>query len=165
MRTLVVYYSLEGNTQYVADKICGRIGADSLRLIPVKHYSDKGVRKFLWGGMSAVMKEKPELQDHDVDLLAYDRVMIGFPVWAGTFAPPVRTFVEENREALSGKDIVVFACQAGNGAEKAIAKFEKLIEPQRIKMSAIFIDPKSKPSIEKDKEIDAFTDKLEKSMI
>lgn len=159
MKTLVVYYSLEGNTQYVADKICGRIGADSLRLIPIKYYSDKGVTKFLWGGMSAVMKEKPELERYDVDLSSYDRVVIGFPVWASTFAPPVRTFIEDNKEALAGKEIIVFTCQAGNGAEKAISKLGQLLEPEIIKMSAIFIDPKQKQSADKDKEIDAFIDK------
>ena len=34
MRTLIVYYSLEGNTDYAAGKIAERIGADKLRLVP-----------------------------------------------------------------------------------------------------------------------------------
>ena len=36
MKTLIVYYSLEGNTQYAAERIAGRIGADVLRLVQKK---------------------------------------------------------------------------------------------------------------------------------
>ena len=35
MKTLLVYYSLEGNTKYVADKIKEKTGADLLRLTPM----------------------------------------------------------------------------------------------------------------------------------
>ena len=59
MKTLVVYFSLEGNTAYVADTIRDKTGADLLRLVPKKAYHDKGFAKFFWGGKSAVMAEKP----------------------------------------------------------------------------------------------------------
>ena len=42
MKTLVVYYSLEGNTEYVAEKIREALGADLLKLVPKKAYHDKG---------------------------------------------------------------------------------------------------------------------------
>ena len=42
MKTLIVYFSLEGNTEYVADMMSKEIGADLLRLIPKKAYHDKG---------------------------------------------------------------------------------------------------------------------------
>ena len=36
MKTLIIYYSHEGNTDFVAKKIADKIGADTLRLVPVK---------------------------------------------------------------------------------------------------------------------------------
>lgn len=39
MKTLIVYYSLEGNTGYVVDKIAKASGADTLQLIPKKAYA------------------------------------------------------------------------------------------------------------------------------
>ena len=48
MKTLVVYYTLEGNTHYAAKKIVSELGADMLRLKPVKTYPKQGFRKFLW---------------------------------------------------------------------------------------------------------------------
>ena len=62
MKTLIVYYTLEGNTHYAAKKIASKIGADVLRIKPVKTYPKKGFRKFFWGGKSAVMAETPELE-------------------------------------------------------------------------------------------------------
>ena len=47
MKKLIVYYSLEGNTQYIAEKLAERFGSDSdvLRILPKKAYLDKG---FSW---------------------------------------------------------------------------------------------------------------------
>ena len=111
MRTLIVYYSLEGNTDYAAGKIAERIGADKLRLVPKDAYKDKGFAKFFYGGKSAIMKEVPALETYNIDLSEYDRVIFGFPVWAGNFTPPLRTFILDQKDALKGKRFSAFACQ------------------------------------------------------
>ncbi len=50
MKTAIVYYSLEGNTKYTADKIVDLLKesceVDVLRLEPEKSYPDKGLRSF-----------------------------------------------------------------------------------------------------------------------
>ena len=122
MESLIVYYSLEGNTQYAAERIAEKTGADLLRLVPKKAYKDKGFAKFFWGGKSAVMAEKPPLQPYNTDLTQYDHFIFGFPVWAGNVTPPLRTFILENADLLKEKKISAFACQSGAGAEKAFAK-------------------------------------------
>ena len=160
MKTLIVYYSLEGNTKYAADKIAEKTGADTLRLIPKKAYKDKGVAKFLWGGKSALMAESPDLEEYSVDLSAYDRVVFGFPVWASNFTPPIRTFVNENRELLKGKRLSAFACQSGSGAEKALARLAKSLNIEGFGSTAVFIDPKSRPDSAKDEAIDRFCSEL-----
>ena len=160
MKDLIVYYSLEGNTAYVADKIKEKTGADVLRLVPKKVYPDKGFAKFFWGGKSAVMAEKPELEPYEVDLDKYDRVIFGFPVWASTYVPPLRTFITDHAEALKGKRVVAFACQTANGAEKAFEKLAKSLGIGNFETTAVFLDPKLKPSNEKDKRIAEFAEKL-----
>ena len=156
MKNLVVYYSLEGNTGSVAEKIKEVTGADLLRLVPKKAYSDKGFAKFLWGGKSAIMAEKPELEKYDINPADYDRIVFGFPVWASNYTPPIRTFIEENKEALKGKRIAAFACQAGSGGEKALAKLAKSLDIDGFEQSAIFIDPKARRTDETDAKIDKF---------
>ena len=160
MKRLIVFYSLEGNTEYIADKIAEKLDADKLKLVPKTQYATKGFKKFFWGGKAAVMAEKPELEPYDVDLSVYDEVIIGFPVWAGNITPPVRTFVSENAESLKNKDICTFACESGAGAEKAFGKLGDLLGIADFKATAIFIDPKAKPSEENKLKLDVFCEEL-----
>ena len=154
MKTLIVYYSLEGNTQYAAERIAAAIGAETLRLAPEKAYPDSGFKKFFWGGKSAVMAEKPKLQPYEFDPAAWDRIIIGFPVWAGNVTPPIRTFIKEND--LRGKRIAAFACQSGAGAEKAFAKLKAALGVSALEAEMVLIDPKTKPSEANDQKIAAF---------
>lgn len=158
MRTLIVYYSLEGNTEYAAGIIASRLGADTLRIEPEKAYPDRGFRKFFWGGKSAVMAETPQLRPYAFDAAGYDRVILGFPVWAGNVTPPIRTFVRDND--LKGKRVAAFACQSGAGAEKALGRLKAALGIDALEAELILIDPKSKPCAENDRRIEAFCDRL-----
>jgi len=146
MKRIIIYFSLEGNTEYIADELAKVLSAEKLKLVPKKAYSTSGFSKFFWGGKSAVMAEKPELEAYDLDVSAYDEIIFGFPVWAGTFTPPLRTFILENKENLKNKTIAVFACQSGSGAERAFSKLKDCIGITSFAATAIFIDPKDKPS-------------------
>ena len=160
MKRLVVFYSLEGNTEYIVDMIAEKLSVDKLKLVPKKAYVDKGFAKFFWGGKSAVMAEKPELEPYDVNLDDYDEIVIGFPVWAGNITPPIRTFVSDNIESFEGKKISSFACESGAGAEKAFEKLKSLLGVEEFAATAIFIDPKAKPSEENKLKLDMFISKL-----
>ncbi len=160
MRTLIVYYSLEGNTAWAAERLAEQLGAELLRLEPEKAYPDKGASKFLWGGKSAVMGEKPALQPYSFQAENYDCVIIGFPVWAGTFAPPIRSFIQENRDALKGKLLAAYACEAGSGGERALQKLKKLLGIEAFAAEMILIDPKDRPSDGNDARFREFCRKL-----
>ena len=158
MTTLIVYYSLGGNTEYAAKIIASKLGADTLRIEPEKAYPDSGFRKFFWGGKSAVMAETPRLRPYAFDPAKYDRVIFGFPVWAGNVTPPIRTFVSEND--LKGKRVAAFACESGAGAEKAFGRLKAALGIDKLEAELILIDPKSKPRAENVKKIGDFCDKL-----
>jgi flavodoxin len=158
MKTLIVYYTLEGNTHYAAKKIASLLDADMLRIKPVKTYPRKGFRKFLWGGKSAVMAETPELEPYTFDASAYDRIVFGFPVWSGNVTPPLRTFIKEND--LSGKRFAAFACQSGAGAEKAFEKLKTALGIRELDAELVLIDPKTKPDPINEKKISGFCGKL-----
>ena len=126
----------------------------SVRLVPVKAYPDSGFKKFFWGGKSSVMAETPELEPYEFDADQYERIIFGFPVWAGNVTPPLRTFVRDHN--LKGKRIAAFACQSGAGAEKAFAKLKSALGIDELEASMVLIDPKAKPNAENDQKIDAF---------
>ena len=160
MKALIVYYSMGGNTEYAARKIAEQAGAETLRLEPVKAYPDSGFRKFFWGGKSAVMAEKPKLKPYEFNADAYDTLIFGFPVWAANIAPPIRSFICENKEALAGKRIAAFACQSGSGGGKAFRKLLECLGQDSLAAAMILIDPKDKPREENDRMIGEFRDQL-----
>lgn len=160
MKNLIVYYSMLGNTEYAANMIADNTGADVLRIEPEKAYPDKGFKKFLWGGKSAVMGDKPKLLPYEFDAGKYDRIIFGTPVWASTFTPPLRTFIAENGEKLKGKNFALFLCYAGGGADKAAEKLKKELGIEAFNAELVLTDPKDKPKEEDKKSILEFCEKL-----
>ena len=159
MKTIIVYYSLEGNTEYAANRIAEGIGADLLRVVPARAYPNSGFKKFFWGGKSAVMCETPTLLPYDFDGDAYGRVILGFPVWAGNIAPPIRSFVRQND--LRGKRVAAFVCQSGAGAEKAFGRLKALLGVEALEGELVLIDPKDRPDAGNAARIRAFCERLE----
>lgn len=160
MKTIIVYYSMEENTDFAAKKIAEKTGADLLRLFPKKAYPDKGFRKFAWGGTCAVMSLTPPLEKYRFKADDYERIIIAFPVWASNMAPPLRTFIKEND--LYGKRISAVACQSGSGAEKAFEKLKSALGIGELESELILIDPKAKPAEENEIKIKSFCEELEK---
>lgn len=162
MKTAIIYYSMSGNTDYVAKSISEKIDADLIRIEPKKEYPNKGIKKFFWGGKSAVMRETPELENYDFDSNKYDYIIFGTPVWASSFTPPIRTFIKENKDELKDKKVAVFTCYSGGGAEKALEKLKQYIGINQFEAELILIDPKDRKTEEKDKKIQEFCEKLNK---
>ena len=149
-----------GNTEYAALQIAGMAGADLLKIKPVKQYPDKGLRKFLWGGKSAVMAEEPPLLQYEFNAADYDQIIFGFPVWAANIAPPIRSFIKEQKGLLAGKKFAAFACQSGSGAEKAFRKLEQCLDIAPISKTLILFDPKDKPESANEEKMTAFAKTL-----
>ena len=111
-KVLVIYYSQTSNTKTVAQEIAKRLGADIEEIVPVKPYD---------GDFQATIarcqeeREKgitPEIKPIAADISKYDVIFIGYPVWFGTYAPPVAAFLDQ--VDLSGKKVVPF-CSFGSG--------------------------------------------------
>lgn len=111
MKKLVVYYSLSGNTRMVAEAVAKAAGADVVELVPEKKAPSGGFRRIVWGGRSAMMREKPALKPLAIDPGQYDMFFLGTPVWAWTIAPPLNTFLSEH--SLEGKPVALFCCHGG----------------------------------------------------
>lgn len=154
MKTLIVYYSLEGNTEVIANKIAANTKADLLRLKPVKENPTKGFKKFFWGGKSVMFGEKPELEKYQVNLSEYDKIIIGTPIWASSYVPPIKTFLADNK--IEGKKVYLYACHSGGGANKCFAKLKEELKNNKIIATADFLDPKSKQSSNTEEQVKEF---------
>ena len=158
MKTAIVYYSMHGNIRYVAQKVADATGADLIELVPVKAYPDKGMSQFIWGGSAVTFKRKPDLEPYNFKADEYDMVIIGTPVWAGKFTPPLRTFFEDND--LSGKKIAVIATSAGGNSDKCIESVRVAAKADSLAATLSLVDPKDSPSEENEKKIAEFIQKL-----
>lgn len=125
-KMLVLYYSQTSNTKAVAQEIANKLGADIEELVMVEPYD---------GDFNATiercLKEReqeivPEIQPVTANLANYDVIFIGYPVWFGTYAPPVIAFL--NQADLSGKKIVPF-CTFGSGGLESSMKDLAQAEP------------------------------------
>lgn len=111
-KVLVLYYSQTSNTKAVAQEIAKLLGADIEEIVPVNPYDGD------FGATIARCNEEreqgiiPEIKPVAADLANYEVIFLGFPVWFGTYAPPVAAFL--NQVDLSGKKIVPF-CTFGSG--------------------------------------------------
>ena len=160
MKTAVVYYSLTGNAEYAAGIAAKELDADLIKIAPKKEYPKKGLGKFFHGGKDASFGLKPELLPYDFNADAYDTVVLATPVWASNITPPMRTFITDNREKLSGKKLGLLLCFLGGGEKKAEEKAKALLGIERFEASLTLLDPLNKKSVENDKSIAEFCGKL-----
>ena len=105
--SIVIYYSLNGNTQMMAEKIQSFTGSDLYKIETAKPYSDN-YKKFSEKILHEVTYKKcPKLKQKKLnDLYQYDTVFLGIPVYYGDIAPAMRTFLKANK--LKGKTVVPF---------------------------------------------------------
>ena len=118
-KTLVVYYSAQNHTKAVAEQIAENLNADIFEIEPEEKYSDADLD---WTDRdSRVSKEHDDeslrnikLKKDTVDNWSdYDTVLIGYPIWWGTAAWPVDTFVKSND--FEGKTVIPFCTSSSSG--------------------------------------------------
>ena len=138
MKTAVICYSFDGNCSFVAEKIKSLLNADLVRLYFKNDKNHGKFGKFLWGGGMVTFGIKPRLKPWTFDPSAYDLIIMGVPVWAGSPAPPIKTFLSAAR--INGKKIALFVCHGG-GMGKALKKFKALCAGNNIIAEADFKEP------------------------
>lgn len=118
-KTLVVYFSATGNTKDAAEYIAAETGADIFEITPAQEYTSDDLNYN--DDSSRVSKEHNDESLRDVDLTttevpgweSYDTVFVGYPIWWGTSAWPVDSFVKAND--FTGKTVYPFCTSASSG--------------------------------------------------
>jgi flavodoxin len=151
---------MNGNTEFASGKISEITGAKLIKIEPEKAYPNKGMRKFLKGGRDAIRQKTPKLLPYEFDASLYDEIIFGFPVWASNVTPPLRSFIDENMDAIKSKTVAAFVCCSGGGAEKTLNSLKEYLGLDSFKAELILIDPKDKPKDSDIESIKAFCEKL-----
>ena len=120
----IVYYSQSQvqNTALIAKWIQKHVGGDLIPLEMVEPYPEPYGETLKAAGKHRKEDTRPPLKSIP-DLTGYDTVFFGSPIWYGTYAPPVATFLDANK--LAGKTLAPFCTHGGGGAGKFFSDVAK----------------------------------------
>lgn len=115
-KILIAYFSYEGHTRGIAEKIQRITGGDLSEICPEQAYSadydttERQARQEVKNGFRPVLAEQPQ------DMAQYDTVFIGTPNWFNKVAPAVASFLTDND--FLDKIVVPFCTHGGNGVAR-----------------------------------------------
>ena len=117
-KVLVLYYSQTSNTKTVAQEIATRLDADIEEITLVEPY-DTAFQATI--DRCKADREKgilPEIKPLKANIADYDWIFIGYPIWFGTYAPPIASLLD--KIDLSGKFVVPFCTFGSGGLESSV---------------------------------------------
>lgn len=116
-KRLVAYFSASGTTKKVAEMIAEAGGFDLHEITPKVLYTKEDLNWMDKKARSTIemsdKKIRPELADTNLDMEAYDEIILGFPIWWYVAPTIINTFLE--KYDFSGKKIILFATSGGSG--------------------------------------------------
>ena len=117
-KVLVLYYSQTSNTKTVATEIATRLNADIEEIALVEPY-DTAFQATI--DRCKADREKgilPEIKPLKLNVADYDTIFLGYPIWFGTYAPPIASLLE--KVDLSGKWVMPFCTFGSGGLESSV---------------------------------------------
>lgn len=121
-KVLVAYFSASGTTAHVAKELAHAAGADIYEIRPAVPYTEVDLNWMDKKSRSSIeMSDKgsrPALADKGANIVAYDTILLGFPIWWYVAPTIVNSFLESYD--FSGKKIILFATSGGSGFGKTV---------------------------------------------
>ena len=120
----------KGNTEVAAETIAGITGADLFEIVPENTYPNE-YKECTDAAMTELRSgSRPRLAS-DVDISAYDVIILGYPCWWGTMPMPVFSFLESHD--FSGKLVLPFCTHECSGMGVSEADLKKTIPGAAVK--------------------------------
>lgn len=111
--TLILYFSMSGNTETVANYIHEEIGGDIVKLETVQTYPEDYDELVDCAREEQRDNARPELETTIENIEQYDTIFLGYPNWWGDMPMPIYSFLDQYD--LSNKTIVPFITHGGSG--------------------------------------------------
>lgn len=156
-KMLITYYSLTGNTKYIAEEIRKKTGGDVFVIETVKTYpaeysalTEEAKRELQAGDLPALKKGPP-------DMSSYGLILVGSPVWWYTVSTPVMSFLKQ--ADFAGKKVSAFCTHEG-GIGKFFPHFKEQAKNAVVLEGLDLYKPRQAGKGEVDKALDSWLSKL-----
>lgn len=121
-KRLVAYFSASSTTKKVAEAA----KADLYEIEPKVPYTRADLDWMNKKSRSSVemndKKIRPEIAEENLDMSAYDEILLGFPIWWYVAPTIINTFLE--KYDLTGKKIILFATSGGSGFGNTVQELQ-----------------------------------------
>ena len=128
-RYLVLFASRSGNTERMANEIREQLDCDILEVEPEVAY-DNDYNTMLERAqeeLAAIRQGNyPPVKTSVESFDDYDIVFVGYPIWYGSMATPMQTFLHTHASKLAGKRIALFASSGSSGISSSVSEARNL---------------------------------------
>jgi len=130
VNAIIFYYSNSGKTERLAFKVQNDLKCKISKIEPKLQYGNyiKSVIRFMKNRKN---KSAEEFVNEIPNLLPYDTVLIGYPIWGGDMPPFVAAFI--NQCKLEGKIVIPFATFGGTDISGSIKTLQQVCKEAEIK--------------------------------
>jgi flavodoxin len=131
MKSAVVYYSYSGNTKKVAQELTNYLKqAGEVEMIELVPQDEP--RSFFGQCRRAFWHSKARLESMNTNLLPYDIICFGTPVWAFGPAPAINTYLDEC-SGLCEKTAILFTTYgSGTGNDRCLTYMQGILAKKGI---------------------------------
>ncbi len=128
-KALIAYFSAEGNTGKLAERMAAVSGADLFEIVPEKIYTREDLDWRNKNSRSSLemndLDARPKIAGKVVDMDQYDTVFVGFPIWWYREPSIIDTFLESYD--FTGKKIVPFATSGSSGMGDTVKYMRRIL--------------------------------------
>ncbi len=122
-KTLILYYSLTGNTRAGCEALQKELDAAIVEIKDLRKRTGK------WGffktATASLVGKHTKIEPEKVDLAGYQNIILGSPVWTGKLSMAMRTFIDRNR--FDGKKVIIYTTTNAYEKEKYKEKGRNLV--------------------------------------
>ena len=122
-KTLILYYSLTGNTRAGCEVLQAELGADMIEIKDLRQRDGK------WGffktAIASLVGKHTRIEPEKVDITKYHNIILGSPIWTGRLSMAIRTLIDRNR--FDWRKVIIYTTTNALEKEKYQEKSRNLV--------------------------------------
>ena len=126
-KVLVAYFSATGTTKAVAEDLAKVMDATLFEIVPSEPYTAADLDWRDDNSRSSIEmhdpNSRPAVKNKVEDIMQYDVVFLGYPIWWYVAPTIINTFIDENN--LQGKKVYCFATSGGSPIGPCVEALKK----------------------------------------